>query len=92
MPNDRWWSEDEDDELRDDEFSDEDTFDDDSTATIPCPACGAEVYEDAPQCPQCGSYITHDSHALSGRPLWWIILGALGVLATVVALVLFASL
>ncbi len=37
----------------------------DDDYTIPCPACGAEVYEDAPQCPSCGEYI------VDGKPGPW---------------------
>jgi hypothetical protein len=56
------------------------------TETVPCPQCRAQVYEDAVQCPACGTYITHQSHAWSGRPVWWIVLGLLGVLAAIAGL------
>ena len=61
------------DDLRDDEYPDEldclDEMDDDSTQTIICAACGDEVYEDSPQCPVCGHYITgHDRL----RKNWWV--------------------
>ena len=37
----------------------EDGWDDDAPAeTVPCPECGAEVYEDAEQCVSCGEWIT----------------------------------
>ena len=56
---------DEDDELEDREYPDEadghsfaDEHDDD--LYVACPECGADVYEDAPQCPQCGWYVTSD--------------------------------
>jgi len=84
--NDDLWFEDSGDELLDDEFPDENEHDDDLSRTLPCPQCGADVYEDAVQCPHCGNYITHDTHVWSGRPLWWIVLGLLGVLATILAL------
>jgi len=74
------------DELHDDEYPDPDEFDDDTTETVPCPECGADVYEDAEQCPACGVYITHEHSALAGRPGWWIVLAVLGILATVVVL------
>ena len=79
------------DELGDDEFPDEDEFDDefddDSSLTVACPECGAEIYEDAVQCPVCGTYVTHGAgRAWSGRPTWWIAVGLLGVLATILAL------
>jgi hypothetical protein len=72
-----------------DEWSDEsdDEWDDDSTEVIPCPACCAEVYEEAVQCPSCGTYITPDTSVWSGKSSWWIALGLLGILAVVLALV-----
>lgn len=35
-----------------------DESDDDETATLSCPACDAEVYEDADVCPSCGASMT----------------------------------
>jgi uncharacterized paraquat-inducible protein A len=32
--------------------------DDDEAETVPCPHCGAEVYENAEQCPRCGKYLS----------------------------------
>ena len=58
----------------------------DVTSTVPCPECGAEVYEDAVRCPACGNYITHATSVWSGRPGWWIVLGLLGVVAVIVVL------
>jgi hypothetical protein len=86
MPGSDRWFERPDDELRDDEFPDEDDSDDGSSETVACPECGAEVYEDAVQCPVCGNYIMHQAGIWSGRPAWWIILALLGVLATVLVL------
>jgi hypothetical protein len=83
------------DELRDEEYPDvdpdEDDPDEESTPTVSCAHCGAEVFEDAFQCPVCGAYLTGgsaDSHLWSGRPGWWIVLGLLGILAVVAVLVL----
>ena len=72
-------------EIHDYEFPDEDD-DDDSTETVPCPHCGAEVYEDAVRCPVCGAYITQQSNVFAGRSTWWIIMGLLGIVATVAML------
>lgn len=76
-----------------DEF-DDDTgmeWDDDSESDeaelMVCPSCGAKVYEDAPQCPVCGDYVTADTSAWSDRPWWWIVLGLVGIAAVVFALV-----
>ena len=71
-----------------DEYGDDETTDDDDSDTIPCPDCGADVYEDAEQCPACGSYIVPASHSLSGRPIWWTVLGLVGVAAVIWVLVM----
>ena len=81
------WDEFERDNFEDDDFGDEDyaVADDDEAETVECPECGCDVYEDAEQCPACGSYIVH-SHAYlwKNRPLWWIVLGAIGIAAVIV--------
>ncbi len=74
-----------DDDVDDGEFPDAE-FDEGPTETVPCSQCGAEVYEDAVQCPACGTYVTADTNVWSGRPVWWIVLGLLGVVAAVLAL------
>lgn len=61
----------------------EDLAADDESEVVPCPECGADVYEDAEQCPACGQYVVHGSRMWSGRPWWWIVLGAAGVGAVV---------
>jgi len=87
------------DELRDDEYPDADSdddsddagWDDELSETVSCAQCGAEIYEDAFQCPVCGAYVTGDSgacHVWSGRPGWWIVLGVVGILALIAMLVL----
>ncbi len=68
------------------EEDDLDEGDDDLPDVAPCPACGEEVYEDAEQCPHCGEYVVHSTSALAGRPLWFCLLGLLGVVATIVYL------
>ncbi|MBN2473078.1 MAG: zinc-ribbon domain-containing protein [Pirellulales bacterium] len=85
MPGNDTWFEPSDDGLRDSEFPD-DEFDDEISETVPCPQCGADVYEDAVQCPACGTYITHEANVWSGRPAWWIVLGLLGILAVILTL------
>ncbi len=78
------WS---DDDLEDREFPDEDVDDDASESpTRECPRCGMDVYEDVEQCPLCGAWITADTSPWSGRSIWWVILGLLGVVALVWAL------
>jgi len=78
-----------DDEFLDDlgeEWDGDDSESDESELTV-CPSCGAEVYEDAPQCSVCGEYITADTSPWSDRPWWWIALGLVGIAAVVFALV-----
>ena len=59
---------------------------DDAAEVVHCPSCGKDVYEEAEQCPYCGEYITHSTSALSGRPLWFCVIGLLGAAATVIYL------
>jgi ribosomal protein S27AE len=49
------------------------------TLTRECPQCGADVYEDAEQCPLCGEWFTRRLTAWQGKPTWRIILGLLGM-------------
>lgn len=86
MSNDESWFDESDDERRDDEYPDEDESSDDATDTVLCPHCGAEVYEDAEYCPVCDNYITPGDTAFSHRPLWWILLGLAGIVATLAVL------
>ena len=82
------WS---DEELADDEYPDEDdeSYDDeDDSATELCSECGAEIYEDAPQCPACGCYVTASTNPFAGRSALWLVIGTLGILATAAALIL----
>ncbi len=67
-------------------YPDEPEFDDSEPDTIRCPGCGTEVYDDAVRCPTCGNYLTEDTSPWSGRSVWWIILGLLGVVAGILAL------
>jgi hypothetical protein len=56
---------DEDDEARGGDDSDEE-------ATVPCPSCRREIFEDSPRCPYCERYISEEDHAGQGKPLWII--------------------
>tara|TARA_B100000029_G_scaffold286744_1_gene280483 strand:+ start:743 stop:1006 length:264 start_codon:yes stop_codon:yes gene_type:complete len=62
-------------------------WDDDESVTVTCASCGADVYEEAEQCPSCGEWITRFHSPWQGHSPWWVILGVLGVLATILALV-----
>ncbi len=66
-----------------DEDDDQDSGD---TDTVVCQHCGADLYEDADQCPACGMYVIPDTRVWSGRSTWWVVLGLLGILAVILAL------
>jgi hypothetical protein len=68
----------EDDPDLDDDWADDD---EDESDVVSCPECGADVYEDAEQCPACGQYIVHGTSPWRGRPRWWILLGLAGIAA-----------
>ena len=56
--------------------------DEDQSETVPCPACGAEIYDDADRCPSCGQYVTiRQEGASSGRWKWIVVLAVLAALA-----------
>lgn len=63
-----------------------DTSDPDD-ATVPCPFCGEEIYEEAQRCAECGRYLS-DENAPSQRKPWWIVVGALVCIVIVLAWVL----
>jgi uncharacterized protein (DUF983 family) len=62
-----------------DDDDDDDGWDDDDLdseaddpATIPCPFCGDEIYDDTPRCPACGRYLSAEDQAAGGKPAWVI--------------------
>ena len=50
------WPEEPDDESDDEEYGEDSGFGEAEPGTIHCPACKAEVYDDAVQCPTCGTH------------------------------------
>jgi hypothetical protein len=70
----------------DDDEGDDDDFDGDEGELLPCPECGADIYEESQQCPYCGSYVTFSTHPFTGRAWWWVALGLLGIIAMIVML------
>ena len=72
---------------RNDDGEDEEWPDDNGPAeTITCPACSAEVYEEAPQCPVCGEYMIHETRVLVGKSVWYVLLAILGIVSVIVVL------
>ena len=66
------WSDDQDDWADEDEPAD----------TVRCSNCGADIYEEAEQCPACGEYVVHTSGPpWQGKPGWYVALAILGVIA-----------
>jgi predicted RNA-binding Zn-ribbon protein involved in translation (DUF1610 family) len=88
----REWDDLDDDEPDDDYSAEDDRGDaeDDDAETRTCPNCGAEIYEEAEQCPSCGEYVTFDSRAFTQGPLWWTLLGLIGIVAVVCGLLSWA--
>ena len=73
--------------LEDHEYPEPDEFDDDEDSeTISCQNCGQSIYEDAIECPYCGEYVTPATSPWTGRPIWWLMLGGLGVIMTILML------
>jgi ribosomal protein S27AE len=80
------WS---DDEIDDREYPDDDEDNgDDETLTRECSRCGADVYEDADQCPRCGAWLTADTSPWKGRAWWWVALGLVGIFVLIIVLAL----
>jgi hypothetical protein len=57
-------------------LDDEDGWNEDDEATMPCPYCREEMYDDSPSCPHCGKYISEEDATAQQKP-WWIVLGVL---------------
>ena len=71
-----------------DDYGPDSDFDEEwESETIVCSHCGADVYEDAVACPVCGEYLTKETHPLSDRPAWWVILGVVGIIATIISMI-----
>lgn len=68
------------DDARWDDDQAEDEADDD--ATLPCPACGAAMFEEADRCPACGDYVTPGGRP-SARPPWVILTAIVCLVAAV---------
>ena len=58
--------------LEDREYLDEGDLDESQTCLTPCPACGAMVYEDSPQCPHCRQWLTLEASDWRKSRRWYI--------------------
>ena len=73
--------------LEDYEYPDPDVEDDEAEAeTVVCSHCGESIYEEAVECPYCGNYVSSSTSPWTGRPMWWLIIGGMGVVAVIYAL------
>ena len=70
----------------DDDWPDYEDDDDGESLVVTCPHCGADVYEDVEQCPECGDYIVHGANLWDGKPFWWVLLGLAGIAAVTLVL------
>jgi hypothetical protein len=76
-------------DLEDWEYPEPDDETEDASTTIICLGCGAAIYDDSVQCPYCGDYVTTGTtSAFSGRPWWFVVLAAAGIVAVIVWLVI----
>ena len=62
-----------------DEVFDED--DDPGGDQLPCPSCGAPVYDDTDRCPHCGDWIMPLASAARSKSWVWIVAAVLVVIA-----------
>lgn len=76
------------DEFDDNEYPDpdDDEGSEDVTETVRCPNCGADVYEDAEQCPRCGEYVEFSTSVWQDKPLPWVMVGLAGIVAVILTL------
>ncbi len=56
-------------------------FQDDQPEVLPCPSCGAEVYEETQRCPHCGDWIIPVDTSGSWRRTAWIVAVVLVILS-----------
>ena len=63
----------------------DDADDEEATSTITCPVCRRQIYEDASQCPYCGTNVDEMLPTIfKGRPIWFILLAVFGLLALLI--------
>ena len=72
------------DELDDREYPDPDHESQpaDAVATVPCPFCRENVYDNAEWCPHCRNYLFYEGAPLPEKP-WWLVGGVVACLLVV---------
>lgn len=55
---------------QDDDIDDEDDSSADDDDLLPCPHCGAAIYEQSEKCPKCGEYVDPDAADRGSKPIW----------------------
>ena len=63
------------------DFEDDDEPEDDQ---LPCPSCGAMVYDDTDRCPHCGDWIMPLASAAGRKSRLWIVAAILVIIAMVI--------
>ncbi len=67
----------------------EEYFDVDDDYSMPCPACGAEFYDDVAMCPQCGEYILDSRRSFwDNKPKWLVRLAIIFAMLAAIGLLL----
>ena len=60
-----------------DEEEDDVDADDADDDTMPCPYCGAAIYDDAVRCPKCDQYLSDEERTTTNQPRWVIVTAAI---------------
>jgi len=66
----------------DDEKSPYEADEGDEDPTMPCPNCGADVYDDALRCPVCEHYLSDEQLTGMNQRLWVVVTALLLVVLT----------
>ena len=60
-----------------------DQDDDPEGDQLPCPSCGAMIYDDTDRCPHCGDWVMPLASAARGKSWVWIVAAILAVIALI---------
>jgi predicted nucleic acid-binding Zn ribbon protein len=71
------FDDDEEDDFDDASWDADDAEDDADGDVLTCPYCGAAIYDDAVQCPQCGEYLSRTERPTVNQPAWVVITAAI---------------